>query len=165
MRKKLFPVLVLAVLLVLSACGEEPKTSEQETKKSPTIEKYLYDSESVKVTETSGWNLKTDSTTEEKVNVVFENGKLNAIVSVISNDKSLDEIKQEIKASYGQIEIMEETDTFISFLTNRKESLRADIYLTRGEQNTGILIFMTPAQQFEEKKDIMEEFQGNVQYF
>jgi hypothetical protein len=161
-------VLFLSTLLLLGACGNESSQSNLEKNSEPNQKeetKYLYESQSFKVIELPGWTESKDESTDDKANVMFQNGKLKAVVTVVSNEKSLEQIKNELKTALGSAEEIEDSDHYMSFKSNRKESIRTDIYLNRSDEQTGILIFMTPLQNFETSKAKIEEFKNNVQYF
>jgi hypothetical protein len=161
-------VLFLSALLLLGACGSESSQSnlEHNTQTNQTEEKeFLYESQVIKVTETPGWKEDKNTSSNDKVNVMFQNGNVKAIVTMVSNEKSLEEIKNELKTAFGSAKEIEESDLYVAFKSNREESIRADIYLNRGDEQTGILIFMTPLQEFGASQPKIEEFKNNVQYF
>lgn len=157
------------ILLILGACqnggneGAQPDV-ENNTEQNQEEQNYLYESEIVKLTEAPGWQQQNNSNKNEE-NVMFQNGNVKAILTSVSNEKSLDEIKGELKASFGNIEVIEEAEHYLSLKSNRKERIRTDIYLNRGEEQTGILIFMTPLEEYETNQVMIEEFKQNVQYF
>lgn len=90
--------------------------------------KYLYDSQTIKVIQTPGWTENKDKASNNKGNVLFQNGKLKAVVTVVSNEKSLEEIKNELKKSFRSIEEIEESDHYVSFKTNRKKKVSEPIF-------------------------------------
>ncbi|OIJ22394.1 hypothetical protein BKP45_07090 [Anaerobacillus alkalidiazotrophicus] len=167
MRSKVILVLFFTLLL-LGACGTDSSQSNLEKNTEPyqTEElNYLYESQLFIVADTPGWTVHQENTSNDKANVMFQNGKLRAIVTVVSNEKSLEEIKKELKASFRNVEEIEETNNYLSFKSKREESIRTEIYLHSGDGQTGILIFMTPLNDYETNQSKIIEFKNNVQYF
>ncbi|WP_156290369.1 hypothetical protein [Oceanobacillus salinisoli] len=163
-------LLFFMLLLVLGACqndGNEDTQAdgEKNTEQMQEEKNYLYESETVKVIETSGWQQQDSSSKYGEENMIFQNGNVKAILTFVSNEKSLDEIKSELKSSFGNSEAIEETEKYLSLKSNRKESIRTDIYLNSGGEQTGILIFMAPFEEYETNQAMIEEFKKNVEYF
>ncbi|SDM18596.1 hypothetical protein [Sediminibacillus halophilus] len=157
-------LLFLMFLLVLGACqngGNAQESTEQEQEE----KNYLYESETVKVTETSGWSKHDSPSNDGEENILFQNDNVKAILTLVSDEKSLDEIKNELKSSFGNTEAIEENEKYLSLKSNRKESVRTDIYLDSGDEQTGILIFMTPFEEYEKNQAVIEEFKKNVQFY
>ncbi|UFT98902.1 hypothetical protein KO561_17165 [Radiobacillus kanasensis] len=159
-------LLIFISLFVLGACqsgkGEDVQhNAEVNTEQEPN---YLYESETVKVTETLGWQHQNPTNKGEE-NILFQNGNVKAILTSVSNEKPLEEIKSELKASFANSETMEESETYLSLKSNHQEVIRTDIYLNSGEEKTDILIFMTPSGEYENNQEIIEEFKQNVHYF
>lgn len=167
MRSKVILVL-FSTLLLLGACGTDKSQSNLEKNTEPyqTEElNFLYENQLFIVADTPGWTVHQDKSPNDKANVMFQNGKLRAIVTVVSNEKSLEEIKNELKASFRNVEEIEETNNYLSFKSKREESIRTEIYLNSGDGQTGILIFMTPLNDYETNQSKIIKFKNNVQYF
>ncbi|MFZ3579840.1 hypothetical protein [Virgibacillus sp. DJP39] len=162
-------LLFFMILFVLGACQNGGNEGAQPNEKNNTEQKqeeqnYLYESETVRVIETPGWQ-QQDNSSKNKENIMFQNGNVKAILTSISNEKSLDDIKSELKASFGNSEAIEEAERYLSLKSNRKESIRTDIYLNSGEEQVGILIFMTPLEDYEINQAMIEKFKQSVLYF
>ncbi|MFD2046652.1 hypothetical protein ACFSTA_20545 [Ornithinibacillus salinisoli] len=158
------------LLLLLGACQkDENKTAQldegNDMEEQQEEQNYLYQDEMVKVVDTAGWKKEQENTDDRDNNIVFKNGKVKVILTSVSNERSLDEIKRELKASFGNSEAIEETEQYLSLKTNRKDSVRTDIYLNNGTKQTGIIIFMTPLKDYETNQAIIEEFKQNIQFF
>ncbi len=151
-------------LLVLGACQNDGN-AQVNTEKEQKDKNYLYESETVKVTETSGWQHRDRSSKYGEENILFQNGNVKAILTLVSSEKSLDEIKSELKSSFGNSEAIEENENYLSLKSKRKESVQTDIYLNSGDEQTGILIFMAPFEEYETNQAVIEEFKKNVQFY
>lgn len=167
LRRQLSAIILVISILLLSACGTESSQAslEKGNQTNDDNSEFLYQGKNIQVTETPGWIENTNSSYSDEGNVVFENGKVKAIITVVSNEKSLEEIKSELKKSFANAEVIQESSDYVSLKTNRKESIRSDVYFNRGEDQTGIIIFMTPIKTHEKNKTIIEKFKNNVQYF
>ncbi|MFD1037826.1 hypothetical protein ACFQ3N_05305 [Virgibacillus byunsanensis] len=162
-------LLFFVVSFLLVACqndgneGTEPNDKINNEQKQE-VQNYLYESKTVKVIQTPGWQLQ-DNSSKDKDNIMFQNENVKAILTSVSHEKSLDEIKSELKASFGNSDAIEEDEQYLSLKSNRKESIRTDIYLNSGEEQTGILIFMTPHEGYEINQELIKEFKQSVQFF
>jgi hypothetical protein len=172
-KKSMLHILILLVTL-LTACSSEQTTTEEEkvpattAAESPTSDTktaiYTDTETGLAVYETEGWVFEKESKTGKGVNVTFSNEKVKGILSILSTDKSFDEIKNELKVGAGQIEIIDESDEYLSFKSLRKESIRTDIYLNRlPEGNVYIFSFLTPAEQFLDNQGKIEAILNHVQ--
>lgn len=163
-------LIVCILLLVLGACQNVREQETQDSQKAdgakPGEENYLFENDNVRVKQTSGWQEQDSSSKYAKENIMFQNGKLKAILTFVSKDKSLESIKSELKLSFGDTEIVKENENYIALLSNRKERIRTDIYfnVTNEEENIGILIFMVPSGAYETNQAKIEAFKNSVQY-
>ncbi|MPW24898.1 hypothetical protein GC105_03720 [Alkalibaculum sp. M08DMB] len=163
-------LLFFMFLFVLGACQNNGNEGTHLDKEKSTEQKqeennYLYESEAVKVTKTLGWQQQDSSSKYVEENIIFQNGNVKAVLTFVSKEKSLDEIKSELKSSFRNSEKIDETEKYLSLISNRKESIRIDIYLHRGEEQTGILIFMAPFEDYKTNQTSIEELKKNIQYF
>lgn len=164
MKKRVTALLLVCSLFFMGACQNESTSDNQVNAKESTQEeqKYLFESETVKVIETNGW--KENETQSVEGNLVFENDHVKAIISEVSNEKSLEEIKAELIASLGSVEPIDDSDQHFSVKSLRKESIRTDVYLNRGEEYTGIIIFMTRNDDYDQNKSAIEKFKSHVEF-
>lgn len=86
------------------------------------------------VYQTDGWTLEKETETDKGLNITFGNEKVKGILTIISTDKSFDDIKNELKIGAGKVEIIDESDEYLAFKSLRKESMRTDIYINRLEE-------------------------------
>ncbi|MBB5174652.1 hypothetical protein [Texcoconibacillus texcoconensis] len=171
--KSLLMVLLILTFVGLYGCSQDDVTksehAENETKSSEqelATQEILYENTEwdIKVYETSDWMLDKE-VTGESFNVTFEKDLLKAIVTIIPNEKSFDEIKQELQVGAGNVSIEEEKEDFLAFKNERKETIRTDIYLKQEGDYTGIISFMTPESDWEINQEKIETFKGNIDLF
>lgn len=156
--------IVLVVLAILAAgCGKEEAPQAEGKKGSQSEKTVLYESDKgLKITNGDGWTKKEEIS--EPFNVRFENEKATVIISKISNKKSNGEIKDELISGAGEVTILAEEDNSVSFQTERKESIRSDVYIERSDEESRVIIFMTPAEEYENNKAKFDEFKDNIQF-
>ncbi|MEN2768164.1 hypothetical protein [Ornithinibacillus xuwenensis] len=159
-------LILLISFLLLAACGTEESSNTTTNEKENTQDEkatFLFDSKEkgIKVEDASGWTL----IEEQDSNVVFENGTLKAIITVISEDNDFATLKQDLKTSAGDITVLEESDTQLSFQTNRKESIRSDISLYKEGTKTQIITFMTKVENYKSNQSLIEEFSKKIKFY
>ncbi|MDQ0339907.1 hypothetical protein J2S00_002702 [Caldalkalibacillus uzonensis] len=115
----------------------------------------------IKVYQLPGWEVGKEGEADT-FNVTFHRDNLKAIITLVSSDLSLEEIKQTLVTGAGPVEILEETDTYLALQSKRKEPVRTDIYIEQQEEQTVIYTFMTPAEAYAENQPYMESFKQNV---
>lgn len=156
--------ILLGILAILIAgCGNGGAPEAEEQKGNQPGESVLYENEQgLKITNSEGWTKKEE--TSDPFNIRFENEQSTAIISVISNEKSVEEIKDELISGAGEITILDEGDDFVSFQTDRKESIRSDVFVERSDEESRVIIFMTPAADYEKNKAKFDEFRENIHF-
>lgn len=169
MNKRIFFVLILVVNLLLSACGNNDSQTAQQEVTEIQDKKIIYtnDKWGITVFEAEGWVQSTsnyDQTFSDSLNLIYQNETLKAIITIVSNNKSLEDIKKEIMISLGNVDVLEDSNTFLTLKTNRKESIRIDIYFNRNELHTGIITFMVPLDKYEANKNKISDFRDNVEF-
>ncbi|QZT33960.1 hypothetical protein HUR95_00520 [Caldalkalibacillus thermarum TA2.A1] len=163
-------LILVASLLSAGGCGQTEQASQQsnpsaeETADSiaPTQD-ILYENSDVgiKVYQLPGWEVGKEGKSDT-FNVTFHRDNLKAIITLVSSDLSLEEIKQTLVTGAGPVEIIEETDTYLALQSKRKEPVRTDIYIEQLEEQTVIYTFMTPAEAYTENQPYMESLKQNV---
>lgn len=123
----------------------------------------------IRVYETPDWVVGTEVV--EPLNVTFHyyptlgNQQLKAIITVISNESTFNEIKQEFLTGAGEVSIIHESDNHLAYKSERKESIRTDIYLQLDGLHTKIITFMMPLEDYEENQEQMEAFINNIEFY
>ncbi|MFC4410909.1 hypothetical protein ACFOZY_10820 [Chungangia koreensis] len=157
--------IILVILAILAAgCGKEeaPQADEQKGSQSEETVLYVNPEQGIEITNGEGWTKKEEIS--EPFNVRFENEKATVIITMISNKKSVDEIKDELISGAGEVTILEEEDHSVSFQTKRKESIRSDVFIERSDEESRVIIFMTPAGEYENNKAKFDEFKENIHF-
>ncbi|WP_432357052.1 hypothetical protein [Sporosarcina sp. UB5] len=156
---------LLIVLVVLAGCGHQQSSAEEQPHETESTEQaslYVNEEFGLTIGEVPGWTLLKE--VENPLNVSFVNEKSTIIVSILSNEKSIDEIKKEVLTGVGNVSIQEESENTLSFTSDRKESIRSHIKFERDSNSTKMIIFMTPAPQYEKNKVLFDEFQKNINF-
>ena len=168
MRATLLFVLI-SLVLALSGCGKGESASNSEPIIDPAVEEVtqrlllLEDEDaSVRVYETPGWQLEQEAETEQ-FQATFQHEKLKAIMTTVSNEMPLAEIKRDVKVGAGKVTIIEEKDDYLAFQSDRKESIRSDVFIEKGQADTLVMIFMTPVELYEGNKEHIEALRNNTE--
>lgn len=174
MGNKYIMVLLLLFAFILTGCGTQSETndsngtnnentSQNQSQGKEQVE-YLYENEEVglKVAQTTGWNLKTEKT--EPFNIVFENGQAQSIISVIESDKSFEDLKSEFLAGAGKVSVVANEENYLSYQSNRKESMETNIYLDKKGNETIIISFVYPTNKSETLADAKSNLRSNINY-
>ncbi|WP_209121436.1 hypothetical protein [Alkalihalobacillus sp. BA299] len=173
-REKAFVFLALSLcsVFLMTGCGSNDTSQEQNGEEAEVhseaddVQALLYENSEAgfRVYETSNWEFKKE-TGNESVNVTFENDQAKAIITVVSTNKQLEEIKKELKTALKKSTIIEETEHYLAFQSDRKESIRSDIYIDQRENGTSIITFMVPAEDFDANQEKMEELKRHIEWF
>lgn len=142
---------VLSVILV--GCGS---TEKQEA----NTNAYLFEDtqKNLKIVETQGWTIEKEATKSVKL----KNGNLVAIVTMIPKETTTDEIKVELKKGAGKVTIIEESENFFSWKSDRKESIRTEVYIEENEESKFVITFLTPLNTYEDMKKDIEALKTNI---
>ena len=159
----------LAVLLV--GCTEEQATESQTEgthAQSPVqqAEEPLYenDKHALSILSTEDWALETNKASGN-LYIVLSTGKLNAIISSVSLDKSFEEISGELIKRAGSVTVLTEQEAFLSYQSTVKNPVRTDVYFREHNDELNILIiFMSPSSVFEDHQPQVESLLSNITF-
>jgi hypothetical protein len=164
-------VFLSLVVLLLGACGdkadEADQVNEPQSGKTDQVNEpagnvlYENNNHGLKVFEAEGWTLKKESTADP-LSVVFTNGRVDAIISVLGDDKSFQKIKEELKAASGSVQVTDEKEDSLSYRSDRKESIRTDVFLRKGDGRVFVITFMTPNASYEANAGTIHDFQKHI---
>ncbi|TXC90646.1 hypothetical protein FS935_12090 [Metabacillus litoralis] len=163
--KKLFIILSLTLFTV--GCGKE-ETIESTSATSPSKEKqvqvktFLYENKEkgIRIGEVKDWKFSK----EEDSNVVFQNEKLQAIITILPTKQDVKSIKRDLIVGAGDITIIEETDKTLSFHSNRKESIRTDVSISQVGEKMNIVTFVGKVDDDEVNRAKIIEFKKQIQF-
>lgn len=142
-KRFFFSIFILSVALMTACSSEQAATIEENAPTNTASESTPSDTKQViysnidtglVVYQTDGWTLEKETETDKGLNITFGNEKVKGILTIISTDKSFDDIKNELKIGAGKVEIIDESDEYLAFKSLRKESMRTDIYINRLEE-------------------------------
>lgn len=163
--KKLFIILSLTLFTV--GCGKEEmvestSATSPSTEEQVQVKSFLYENEEkgIRVGEVKDWKLSK----EEDSNVVFQNEKLQAIITILPNKQDVKSIKRDLIVGAGDIKIIEETDKSLSFHSNRKESIRTDIFISQVGEKMNIVTFVGKVDDDEMNRSKIVEFKEHIQF-
>lgn len=160
--KKILTIIVVLTVLAGSGCAKEAKQIDTQHQHQAIV--YENPEVGLRVYETLNWAIDKD-TTRTQSNVMFANGNLKAIITMIPNSKSFEEIKQELKIGAGKVTVITETDDYLAFQSDRQESIRTDIYISEHGGHIAIITFMTPLNDYESNLGKMESFKSSVELY
>lgn len=157
MIQKAVHIFIIISLITLVGCG---KAVEGETDDQPAV---LYENpdQGVRVLEIDGWVIEKETATS----VTFKNEKIVAIISVIPKGDTVAEIKQELLSAAGEVTVTEEGPSYISWQTERNESIHTDVYIDENQDRNVITTFLTPLDVYENNKAKIEVFRGNIELY
>lgn len=158
LRKTLIITFVLTFLAV-TGCTQAQQQKDMEQKK---VIQYENEEVGLIVYETQSWMMEEETPTKQ-FSVTFTNDYSKAIITVISNEKSFEEIKRELKVGAGKVSVLEETSDYLAFKSERLESIRTDIYIIQKGGHIGIITMMTPLKNYEVNQNSIQDFVKNVE--
>ncbi|KHF38705.1 hypothetical protein [Halalkalibacter okhensis] len=161
---------LMCSLLLLGGCasatgsGSQEVTDIEEVTEHEQVVMYENSDKGIKVYELPNWEFE-EQLEKDQFNVIFQSDKGKAIITVLDSIKDVEDIKNELMIGVGTSTIIEETDHYFAFESERKESIRADIYIEQQGQKVTILTFMTPLDDYEEKIESIEEFKQHIDFY
>ncbi|MCL7748002.1 hypothetical protein [Halalkalibacter alkaliphilus] len=166
---------LICSILLITGCASPNSSDNQEISAGPEevieeviehekIVMYENTDRGIRVYETPNWEFGEQSEGDQ-INVTFYSEKGKAIITVLSSKKDLEEIKQELMIGVGKSNIIEETDNYFAFQSERKESIRSDVYFEQQDQRVNILTFMTPVDDYEENIEYIKEFKQHIEFY
>lgn len=162
MQKK--AIFLFVFILILAGCSEKSPLEVEADGSEKQENTILYENveHGLMIDEVQGWSYTKEVL--QPFNVSFTNDQASVIVSILSNEKTVEEMKDEILLGAGDVTIIEEDEDALSYKTNRKESVRTNLYIERTENDTRLLIFMTPFNEYEKNKEKFDRFKSNIHF-
>lgn len=160
--KKILVIILALLFLALNGCAKEEKPKDMEQQNQAVL--YENTELGLRVLKTQNWMIDEEPTTKQ-FNITFKNDYSKAIITVISNEKSFEEIKRELQTGAGEVSVLKETSDYLAFKSEREESIRTDIYISQRGTHTYIVTFMTPLKDYESNQESIEAFYKNVEIF
>ena len=158
-------ILALLVSTLIAGCGTDEKVGSKEEvvinqDQLMSANPVLYESDAigVQVLEAPGWSL-TKSTNES---ATFQNESVLALVTIVSKNNSVAEIKKDLISNAGSSAIIEEDDYFISWQSKRNESIQTEIFIEEGDSHYVLVTFMTPTHLRENIELSIKDFKNSL---
>ena len=117
----------------------------------------------VRVSETGGWVIQKSFDTPS-LKVVFAYEKIQAILSVLSPDKTGKAILGELLQGLGDVEVLARTETSLEVRTRHADSMRTIAYVEREGRFNYLLVFVTPENGLDQRLDNMESLISSLDY-
>ena len=159
MFHKAVHIFMLISLLALVGCGKAAESDAD----NESITGVLYDNPElgIRVLDTDGWVIEKETAKSVK----FTNEKIVAIISVIPKGDTVGEIKQALISSAGEITVTGEGANFISWKSERNESIHTNIFIEEKQDRNVIITFLTPNDAYETNRETIEAFRWNVELY
>ncbi|SDJ85054.1 hypothetical protein [Sediminibacillus albus] len=159
--KHLLRLLLIGIVLLLSACGQA-ESKQQAAGQNDEPEALFKNSEyGILVPDSAGWELEEESM-KDNLHTTFKNGDIKAIITSFDTKKTFEQLKTELKASSGKVEIIKDEKDKLSFESSLKSSIRTDIIFKKKADYTYIFTFMTPVSKYELAEQEITQFIDNV---
>ncbi|WNF36630.1 hypothetical protein RJD24_19780 [Bacillaceae bacterium IKA-2] len=159
MLQKAVHIFIIISLIALVGCN---KATEEDTDDQP-LPAVLYENpdQGVRVLKTDGWVVEKETATS----VQFKNENIVAIISVIPNEETGAEIKQELLSAAGEITVTGEGPNYISWKSERSESIQTNVYINQKQNRNVITTFLTPLSDYENNREEIEAFRWHVELY
>lgn len=161
MNSKAVHILLMIFLLIVVGCS---KTSEDVTESNQVeTSGYFYDNpeRGIRIEAASDWFIEKETANSTK----FKSEKLVAIISVIPKGKTVSEIKKELMANAGDVTLKGEGLNFISWKSEREESILTNVWVEEKHDRNVIVTIMTPYEIYEEKIEKIENFRESIKLY
>jgi hypothetical protein len=120
---------------------------------------YLYENEEIGiyVEDLPNWELQ-EIKDERGLNVIFTSKQVTAIITAISNNRSLEEMKEELMQGAGDVEWITEEENHFAYRSLQTESIRTDVYFKQLKDYYILYTFITPEKDYEQSKLLIDSF-------
>lgn len=165
--RRLYLGLLTVVLFILSACGDveagKKETAKSNSAEQSAEEKISYENEEYHISVHNAEDWKVDEIeNEDKLIVNFQKDNMEAIITVVTTDKKLPEIKNEFLLGAGDSEIIKDKEGQLSYRSKLENSMRTDIFLEKHEKFTYVFTFITPDRDYEKLKGSIDALMKNI---
>jgi hypothetical protein len=160
-QKAAVHIFLLTFLIVLVGCGRA--TDEEIESKKVSTEASFYDNpeQGIRIETIDGWSIEKETAKSVK----FTSDKIIAIISVIPREKTVSEIKKELLAGAGDVTVIGEGLNFVSWKSERQESIRTQVWVEEKADRHVIVTMMTPHELYEENQEKIEMFRESLKIY
>ncbi|ARK29568.1 hypothetical protein BkAM31D_06670 [Halalkalibacter krulwichiae] len=141
------------MFVIAAACEANPaetKTVIYENKEAGIV---IYQS--------SNWELEKEVSIDP-LNAAFKQDHMRAIVSIIPNAKTVEQIKAELNLEGDFVQMIEETEDSLSFKITQTEETRSDIFVKTADHETIIVTFFTPLKNYQTNSEKIDDFKDSI---
>ncbi|WP_096200661.1 hypothetical protein [Bacillus sp. FJAT-45350] len=149
-------------LLLSTGCAKDVVHSSYEVEeKKPVVQLVEVETMSLyeKLNEMQGWSIEKEiSANPPTISIIHEKQNVKGVFSVIETDKAIISIQEELLRSAGNVIVIEQTKNHLAYQTDRKDSVRTDIFTEQVDGKTTIFTLITPLHEYEQNQGIIMEF-------
>lgn len=150
--------LLITLVLGLSACQNQAKDTMAASSQEPELQTLFQNKKyHVSIPAQKGWAVEK-VIADEELNVVFRHRYSTAILTSLATDKSMEDIKNELLIGSGAVEVSENEENHLAYLTGTKEKIYTDIYIQTYQGSTYITTFMSTEKHHDKAKIVNQEF-------
>ncbi len=162
MFKKAVHIFIILSFIALIGCSSDDVTeAKKDNGTSSTSVLYENPDQGVRVYKTDGWVIEKETATSVK----FKNEKMVAIISVVPKQETIAEMKQELLAAAGKVTVTDEGPNYISWKSDRKESIHTNVFLEETKDRHVITTILMPHNVYESNREKMEAFRWNIELY
>jgi hypothetical protein len=153
-------IIVISIFLMMLLTGCSSPSKGQSTNTYPV----LYQDKTVGLTlyQTGSWERITEKNSPKSLNVTFKENKIQAIVSVVSNQNTVKSIQDDLLKSVIQPKIISQTDSSLVFESGTQDKIRVTCFLKKNGAHNYIFSFITPASSYNNQSKDIKIFMDQV---
>ncbi|WP_411953885.1 hypothetical protein ACKXGF_11650 [Alkalibacillus sp. S2W] len=167
-----FLVFIVFIIILLSGCSDDDNSAQSEEsvggdkseEQTSTSEELLYDHKDtgVSVGYEEGWEMIEES--KDPVNVTFQHDHILSVLTVLDDKQKVQSLKDELLQGANKASVVDESDRFIAYETNREESMRTEVYFMNDKEKTVMLSFVTAKDRYDKVEDDIASFRSKLNY-
>lgn len=153
-------LLIMIAMFVMVGCS---KVSGGEIEEVAPDKEVLYENPEfgLRIVEIEGWELEKETANSVK----FKKDKIVSIITVIPKGDTVAEIKQGFLSAAGSVTVTGEGPNFISWKSDRNESIHTNIFIEEKHDRNIITTFLTPYNDYESNREEIEAFRWNTETY
>ncbi|MDQ0159645.1 hypothetical protein [Alkalibacillus salilacus] len=171
-RRQVFLVFIVFIIVLLTGCSNNENSAQSQEsvgddksgEQASTSDELLYDHEDMglSVGYEKGWEMIEES--KDPVNVTFQHDHILSVLTVLSGNKEVQTLKDELLQGANKASVVDESDRFIAYETDREESMRTEVYFMDDKEKTVMLSFVTAKDKYESVEKDITSFRSQLNY-
>ncbi|MFN7251886.1 MAG: hypothetical protein ACK4M9_13945 [Anaerobacillus sp.] len=161
MSQKAVHIFLMISFLLLVGCGKAAEGVTEDKRLGTDSDFYDNPDQGIRIKAADGWVI--EKVTAKGIKV--KNEKLVAMISVIPKGKTVSEIKKELQKAAGNVTVTGEGLNFISWQSERQESIYTGVWIEEQSNRHVIVTIMTPNELYEENKAKIEAFRESIKLY